>query len=387
METKNFHDKYYKHLLIIPAVLIIFSIFYMGNFYSVNNDFAHKDISLTGGTSVTISKDLDTADLILELSPKLEDLSVREISDLVTNKKKAVIIQTKSGSDLTKTVLEKYLGYELISENSSFEFTGSTLSESFYKQLLIAIWVAFILMGLVVFLIFGESQMIKSYSAILSLFVVKVAYTHMPFVNALSIFLLALSIPFTFYISMKKKQNYYLPSLFALLSLTFIIFPSLSIKFSTIIMLIVTLALAVIYVKNSIPSFAVIIAAFADILMTLVFINILEVRLSSAGIVAFLMLIGYSVDTDILLTTRTLKRSEGSLNERMFSAFKTGITMTLTSSIAVGVAWFIVRSFSDVLGQIFMILFIGLGFDIFNTWITNASILKWYAKRKGENRE
>ena len=359
----------------------------MGNFYSVNNDFAHKDISLTGGTSVTISKDLDTADLILELSPKLEDLSVREISDLVTNKKKAVIIQTKSGSDLTKTVLEKYLGYELISENSSFEFTGSTLSESFYKQLLIAIWVAFILMGLVVFLIFGESQMIKSYSAILSLFVVKVAYTHMPFVNALSIFLLALSIPFTFYISMKKKQNYYLPSLFALLSLTFIIFPSLSIKFSTIIMLIVTLALAVIYVKNSIPSFAVIIAAFADILMTLVFINILEVRLSSAGIVAFLMLIGYSVDTDILLTTRTLKRSEGSLNERMFSAFKTGITMTLTSSIAVGVAWFIVRSFSDVLGQIFMILFIGLGFDIFNTWITNASILKWYAKRKGENRE
>ncbi|MFH1608385.1 MAG: hypothetical protein ABIA78_04610 [archaeon] len=378
----NFHDKYYKLLLILPAVLLIFSIFYMINFYSINNDFAYKDISLTGGTSVTILKDIDTDKLILEIGSKLEDLNTRDISDLVTHEKKAVIIQTKSGSDLTKKVLEEYLGYELTSENSSFEFTGSTLSESFYRQLLIAIWVAFVLMGLVVFLIFGENQIIKSYAAILSLFIVKIAYTHISFVNMLSIFLLALSIPFTFYLSMKKKQNYYFPVFFALFSLTLIIFPSISLNFSIIIMLLVTLALAAIYATNSIPSFAVIISAFADILMTLVFVNILGIKLSSAGIVAFLMLIGYSVDTDILLTTRILKRSEGSLNHRMFNAFKTGITMTLTSLIAVGVAWFIVKSFSNVLGQIFMILFIGLWFDIFNTWITNASILKWYVGKK-----
>jgi preprotein translocase subunit SecF len=136
--------------------------------------------------------------------------------------------------------------------------------------------------------------------------------------------------------------------------------------------------------RTLVPSTAVIISAFADILMTLVFVNILGMKISSAGIVAFLMLIGYSVDTDILLTTRLLKRREGSINHRIFGAFKTGITMTLTSLLAVTFAWIVVRSFSVVLSQIFLILIIGLGFDILNTWITNVSILKWYAKEKKE---
>ena len=60
--------------------------------------------------------------------------------------------------------------------------------------------------------------------------------------------------------------------------------------------------------------------------------------MSSGGIVAFLMLIGYSVDTDILLTNRVLKRFEGTVNEKIFGAFKTGITMTLTSLLAIVLA-------------------------------------------------
>jgi len=94
------------------------------------------------------------------------------------------------------------------------------------------------------------------------------------------------------------------------------------------------------------------------------------------------MLIGYSVDTDILLTTRILKEQEGLLNERIVGAFKTGITMTLTSLLAIVIALFVVKSFSPVLTQIFTILSIGLGFDILNTWITNTSILKWYMEKK-----
>jgi preprotein translocase subunit SecF len=100
--------------------------------------------------------------------------------------------------------------------------------------------------------------------------------------------------------------------------------------------------------------------------------------MSSAGIIALLMLIGYSVDTDILLTNRVLKRQEGSLNERLWGAFKTGMTMIMTSLVAVAVALLVVKSFSVTLTQIFTILSIGLIFDIFNTWVTNASILKWH---------
>jgi len=287
----KFHDKYYKYLLLIPLLLLVFSFIYMGFFYSQNNDFIYKDISLTGGTSVTINGDLDSGELKQFLSDKLENLNVKEIYDIITRKQIAVILETKTDGEMTKQILEDYLGYELNSENSSFEFTGSTLGESFYKQLLIAILFAFLFMAIVVFIIF----------------------------------------------------------------------------------------------RTAVPSLAVITSAFLDILMTLVVINLLGMHMSAAGMMAFLMLIGYSVDTDILLTTRVLKRDEGSLNRRIFGAFKTGTTMTLTSLLAIIFALFVVSSFSSLLTQIFTILAIGLGFDLFNTWIINVSILKWYAKKKNEN--
>ena len=73
---------------------------------------------------------------------------------------------------------------------------------------------------------------------------------------------------------------------------------------------------------------------------------------------------------------------EGSLNEKIVNSIKTGMTMTLTSLFAFLAALLIVRSFSNVLTQIFTILSIGLMFDILNTWLTNVSILKWYVKNK-----
>ena len=248
----------------------------------------YKDVSLTGGTSVTIYEDINAEALEEALSEELEDLSIRKIYDLITNEQEALIIETVSEGEYTQEVLENYLGYKLDDKNSSIEFTGSSLSASFYKQLLLAILIAFIFMAIVVFIIF----------------------------------------------------------------------------------------------RTFIPSTAVIISAFADIFMTLVLVDIWGIKMSTAGIVAFLMLIGYSVDTDILLTTRLLKRHEGSVNHRMYNAFKTGITMTLTSLLAVLLALFVVKSFSVILTQIFTILAIGLGFDIMNTWITNASILKWYIEKK-----
>lgn len=281
----NWHDRHYKTLLVLPLMLIIFSFVYMGIFYANNQDIFLKDISLKGGTSVTINGNLDAVLLEQALLKEFGEVSIREVSDLVTGEHIATIIQTTQQPEKVKSFLEGYLGYELVEgENSSFEYTGSSLSQSFYRQLLIAILVSFIFMAIVVFIIF----------------------------------------------------------------------------------------------RTPVPSGAVILSAFADILMTLVTINILGIKMSSAGIIALLMLIGYSVDTDILLTNRVLRRQEGSLNERLWDSFKTGMTMTLTSLVAVFVALLIVKSFSVTLTQIFTILSIGLVFDIFNTWVTNTSILKWY---------
>ncbi len=117
--------------------------------------------------------------------------------------------------------------------------------------------------------------------------------------------------------------------------------------------------------------------------MALAIINFFEIKISAAGIAAFLMLIGYSVDTDILLTTRALKKKEGTLNERIYGAFKTGIFMTLTALASVLPAFFIVTGLPDSFRQIFLILALGLSADIINTWLTNAGIIKWYCDKKG----
>jgi preprotein translocase subunit SecF len=140
-----------------------------------------------------------------------------------------------------------------------------------------------------------------------------------------------------------------------------------------------------IFLRWSIPSLAVIIAVFSDILITLAIVNLLGIKLSSAGIAAFLMLIGYSVDTNILLSIRLLKRKEGTGMERIYGALKTGLTMTTTTVIAVTVTMLITQS--EIIKQIMLILLIGLVADLISTWIQNVGILRFYLERKAKKRE
>lgn len=287
--TKNWYDKNYKLMLILPAVLLVFSIFYLFNFYSHNGDVIYKDVSLTGGTTISV---FDSEANVQEIKDSLEgefpDLVARSISDIRTGRQHGFFLESKADAETLKNALEKQLGYKLTAENSSIEFTGSSLSSGFYQQLRVAILISFLLMALTVFIIF----------------------------------------------------------------------------------------------KTPIRSLSVIVAAFLDIMFTIVVLDLFEVQMSTAGIVALLMLIGYAVDTDILVTTRVVLDREGKLNQRILGAFKTGITMTLTAMAAIATSLIIMYGFSDTLRQMFIIILIGLGFDIINTWITNTSILKWYMEAK-----
>ena len=73
--------------------------------------------------------------------------------------------------------------------------------------------------------------------------------------------------------------------------------------------------------RKIIPSLAVVLSAILDLVGTLAVISILEFKLSTAGIAAFLMVVGYSIDTDILLTTRLLRDTQGTIFERTKRAF------------------------------------------------------------------
>ncbi len=286
---KSWYDKYYKILFVVPIIILLFSLSYLGFFFYKHGEFIIRDSSLSGGTTITLKGDFDSKTFESSLKSQFSDITLRGLTEITTGEPTSVIIETSAKPEEIKPAIEKILGYNLTSENSNIEFTGPSLSQSFYKQLIIALLFSFILMSIVIFVLF----------------------------------------------------------------------------------------------KSFIPSIAVIFAAFSDIVMSLALIDFLEIKLSAAGIAAFLMLVGYSVDTDILLTSRALKRKTGILNQRIYGAFKTGILMTSTALIAILPAFFIVSGLPDSFRQIFFILALGLSADIINTWMTNAGIIKWYCDKKG----
>ena len=135
--------------------------------------------------------------------------------------------------------------------------------------------------------------------------------------------------------------------------------------------------------RTFVPAVAVVLSAFADMAMTAAAMNIVGIQLSLGTVAALLMLIGYSVDSDILLTNRVLKR-QGKLIDKLNGAFHTGIIMTSTT-LSATVAMLIVSWIGGVqiLVDISAVLLIGLLFDILNTWLTNVGILKWYVLKGG----
>lgn len=139
-------------------------------------------------------------------------------------------------------------------------------------------------------------------------------------------------------------------------------------------------AVVFIVFRMPLPSFYMVVVAVADILEALVFTQIFGVKLSLATFAALLLLIGYSVDSDILLTTRVLKTTEDTPKERIKNAMKTGLTMAGTTLAAVLVLYF--ATSSAVIQQIASVLLIGLVFDVVNTWMFNAPLIRWYAEKR-----
>jgi preprotein translocase subunit SecF len=133
--------------------------------------------------------------------------------------------------------------------------------------------------------------------------------------------------------------------------------------------------------RNFVPSMAVILAALSDIIIALGGMSLFGIPLSLASVGALLLLIGYSVDTDILLTTRVLKRREGTITKRAIDAMKTGLTMALAAIGAMAallvVTYFFIPS-ASTLANIASVLIIGLVADVLATWLMNLGILRWY---------
>jgi len=290
-KLKKFYEKEYKKLLIVPFIILILAFVQIFAQVAITGDFVNKGVGLKGGSSIFIPESFsesEIANLQTSLDEKFPagDLNVRAL----TSAGKVIGVSVDSDAQENKEINLVSLSIQEITsigkENYSIEITGSSLGDSFFKQTVIALLIAFVLMGIVV----------------------------------------------------------------------------------------------IFYFRSIVPAFAVILAAASDIIVTLAIFNLTGIKLSTAGIAAFLMLIGYSVDTDILLSTRMLKKKSLTIMERVYSAMSTGLTMSATTLSVVLVTLIFVKS--EIVKQLMIILFIGLIVDLIMTWIQNVGILRLHLEKK-----
>ena len=137
--------------------------------------------------------------------------------------------------------------------------------------------------------------------------------------------------------------------------------------------------------RELVPSIGIILAAASDIIIAVAGMSIFNIPLSIASVGAILMLIGYSIDTDIVLTTRLLRRKEGTIVDRATEAMKTGMTMSIAAIAAMSVLYIVTIILipeASVLSDIAAVLIVGLIADIFTTWFMNLGILRWYMEAR-----
>ena len=130
--------------------------------------------------------------------------------------------------------------------------------------------------------------------------------------------------------------------------------------------------------RTFVPSIAVVASAFSDLVIPMALMNVFGIDLSLGTVAALLMLIGYSVDSDLLLNNHVLRRS-GGFYESTYRAMRTGVTMTLTS-IAAMVVMTVVATVLGIplLPEVGIVLVFGLTADLMNTYMMNVTLLRYY---------
>src|SRR3989344_7839521 len=158
MDFEKILENNYKKLLIVPILLLIFGFIVVGNYYSKTGDLFDRDVSLKGGISATVySENINIDKLQEDLENGLKvDVFVRNLRDFTEDKDLGAIIEiSETGvSEQLKLEIEKSIGKTLTNEEYSVEEVGSSLGDGFYKDLIKALLIAFLLIAIVAFITF-----------------------------------------------------------------------------------------------------------------------------------------------------------------------------------------------------------------------------------------
>ena len=128
------------------------------------------------------------------------------------------------------------------------------------------------------------------------------------------------------------------------------------------------------YFRNVRASVSLIFPTMLNMFVSIGLMSFFGVSLSLATFAAIMMLLGYGIDSNIVLANNVLKKHEGTVDERIANARRTGFTMVGTTFAALGAMYFF--STSPVLQSISLVLMLGLVADLVNTWVLNVYLLK-----------
>lgn len=142
--------------------------------------------------------------------------------------------------------------------------------------------------------------------------------------------------------------------------------------------------------RTFVPASLMILSIIFDTLFAFALMVAKGIPLSIATISILLMLIGYSIDTDILMTSRVLKRRDLKLSDRFYHSMKTGLTMQLTALTVMAIIYILTTLFFPLLTiikDISYIIVCGVIADIIFTWCFNASMLRiWYERYEAQGK-
>jgi preprotein translocase subunit SecF len=154
-----------------------------------------------------------------------------------------------------------------------------------------------------------------------------------------------------------------------------------------IIAIVLSLILVFLFFREVAPSIAVLTGAVSDIVIALGAMGLFGIPLTLGSFAALLMLLGFSLDTDILLTSRMLKR-KGDPRDNAYDAMKTGVTMSLMAAIAFGSLFMLaVLTHIPTYFEISAVALAGIVGDMFATWGINGVIILLYIERKNRGKE
>jgi len=341
----KFYSGNYKMYLIVPVILFLIC------FALIFGVGVKKGIDLSGGTLLTIytTQELSSNDVksYLETNFNLEEVSVTFSQGVESNRLDIQYLQEKNMSALKeeisnlKNIDDQVLAVTSIKNylsNKNFDLT--LVSNNEYKS-----WTEALDLYL-------NNEKNKNINSILD--------------SLSSKFNLDVSDLAIKEISPTLSQSFYTKAIW--------------VSLAAIIGIIIVVFLAF---REFIPSLAIVLCAILDVLGGLAGMAVFGIPLSLVTIPALLMLLGYSIDTDVMLTTKLIKRKEGHPKDRASDSMRTGVAMTTTTLGALIVMLIFSWLYNvSVFFDIALVLIFGLVIDLLATWLMNGPILLWYVESK-----